>query len=413
MNILLINPPQRTGSHQPPMGLALLAAVLERAGHKVKIGDVGTQWLDAIQDADVVGITAVTPTITAAWQLAKDVKARNPRAKIILGGQHASLLPEESLNAAPFDVVVTGEGEKTILDAINGAHGIMPGERIRQMDNLPYLAYHLLDWGQYSYMAPHGKYRPTLPMQTSRGCPYSCAFCSKPVFGKDYRAMSPWRVLSEIRDVVNAYGVREIAFYDDVFTMDKKRTHEICEGLLKQGIKIHWTCETRVNLVDLDLLQHMKQAGCMAIAYGIESGSPRIRMQLNKGITGAQIETAVSWTQKAGIETIGYFMVGTPGETADDVQATIDFAVDLGLDYAQFSQTMAYPGTALYESLPEKPKTWDELTYTGNGHHTAHQAYKAFYQRPGYVWQRIKSMHSIPDLVQNLRGVGVLVRGKV
>jgi anaerobic magnesium-protoporphyrin IX monomethyl ester cyclase len=419
MNVALINPKQKTGYPQPPMGLALLAAVLEQNGHHVAIFDMNMRDKDFTviydaSDVDVIGITATTPTVTRAWEIARNAKEDFPKAKIIMGGQHVSLLPEETLKSAPVDVVVKGEGEKTILEAIsenNRASGVLVGSPVTQpeIDALPYLAYHLLPWRAYRYMAPHGKYPPTIPMITSRGCPYHCAFCSKPVFGNNYRAQSAWRVVSEVRDVARAYGICEIAFYDDVFTLDKKRTHEICDRLLSEGVKVHWTCETRVNLVDRDLLKHMKQAGCMAIAYGIESGSAAMRSKLSKGITLDQIEDAVEWTHEAGIETIGYFMVGNPGETPAQVKETVQFAKDLRLDYAQFSQTMAYPGTALYDSLIDKPKSWDSMTYTGGGN----AATRSFYFRPAYLWQRISGIHSMADLAMNLRGVGVLVKGKV
>ena len=136
----------------------------------------------------------------------------------------------------------------------------------------------------------------------------------------------PQILLREIIYIKDKFGIREIAFYDDVFTMNKKRTLEIADGILRKGLNIQWTCETRVNLVDKELLRHIKQAGCYAIAYGIESASPEILKSLHKDITLEQVEEAVRITREAGLQTVGYFMIGSPGENPDTINKTIQFA---------------------------------------------------------------------------------------
>jgi len=295
LRVNLIAPSQNDRYAQPPMGLALLAAILEKEGYQVAILDanaLGIQPEDIVPlvtNADVIGLTAMTPTIGAATSIARSLKQANPDLSIILGGAHATLLPEETLaNNQEIDVIVRGEGEETILkllralgdkqalDSIPGVSYRKDGEIISNpvasknvdMDSLPFLAYHLFPWQRYRPHPPHGRAYPFAAIITSRGCPYQCSYCSKPVFGSKFRAQTPERVVAEVAYYIENFGIREIAFYDDVFTLDKKRAYAIADELIKAGIKIYWTCETRVNLVDRELLQHMKRAGCYAVAYG-------------------------------------------------------------------------------------------------------------------------------------------------
>ncbi|MFC1946205.1 B12-binding domain-containing radical SAM protein, partial [Chloroflexota bacterium] len=256
---------------------------------------------------------------------------------------------------------------------------------------------------------------------------YNCAYCSKPIFGRTFRSMSAGRVVGEINYLREKLGVREIAFYDDVFTIDKKRIHEICEALLSGGVKIGWTCETRVNLVDKELLTHMKEAGCYSVAYGIESAAPEILGLLHKDITPEQVSGAVRLTQEAGLDTVGYFMLGSPGETPDTIEQTIRFARELGLDFAQFSLTTPFPGTELYELLGERKDSvaWESYIYSGGDSRMlpiftsdglsredlkewTRRAYREFYLRPTYVFQRLRKLRSWGDVKVNLNGLGML-----
>jgi len=268
-------------------------------------------------------------------------------------------------------------------------------------------------------------------MITSRGCPYKCSYCSKPVFGYKFRAQSPERVAEEVAYCKEKFGVREIAFYDDVFTLNKKRAYAIADVIMERELKIYWTCETRVNLVDKSLLHHMKQAGCYAIAYGIESASQEILNTLNKGITPEQTEEAVHMSREVGMQTIGYFMIGSPGETPETISETIEFAKKLKLDFAQFAVTMPFPGTQLYDLYLKDKKDdipWENFTYEGMGRgvtpvfesselsranlqHWVKQAYKGFYLRPSYLWQRIRQVKSIGDLKVNIKGLSMLLEG--
>ena len=301
MKVVLINPPQFGKYAQPPMGLALLAAVLEKEGFDTRIVDANAQGLGPeevaplVADADAVGLTAMTPTIGAAIEIAGQLKSVKPDLPVILGGAHATLLPEETLASAPgVDIIVRGEGEKVFPDLLRSLESKqtvdnIPGISYRKdgevidtagattnidLNSLPFLAYHLLPWRRYRPHPPHGRASPFAAVITSRGCPYHCSYCSKPVFGSKFRAQSAERVVEEIAYYQEKFGIKELAFYDDVFTLDGKRAYAIAENILRRGLKVHWTCETRVNLVNKELLHSMKRAGCYAIAYGIESASP-------------------------------------------------------------------------------------------------------------------------------------------
>jgi radical SAM superfamily enzyme YgiQ (UPF0313 family) len=280
------------------MGLALISAVLERAGYAVNLLDANAMRLQPeetaalAEGADVIGLTAMTPTAGAAMSIAKCIKQINPAVPVILGGVHATLLPEETLAKAPaIDIILRGEGEDVLLELLKVIEqkqplNSVPSISYRQdgniisteaatgsidIDSLPFHAYHLLNLDSYQPGPPHGRAAPFAAIMTSRGCPYRCAYCSKPVFGKNFRAQSAERVLAEIDYLKDNFGIKEFAVYDDVFTLNNKRAMAIAEGIIKKKLDIIWTCESRVNLVDEELLRKMKQAGCYAIAYGIES----------------------------------------------------------------------------------------------------------------------------------------------
>ena len=457
LKITLINPPQNTRYPQPPLGLALLAAILGKNGYKVKILDANAagftpaEAASSVKDTDIVGITAMTPTIGTALQIARDIKKINPGLTIILGGPHVTLMPEETLaSTKDIDVIVRGEADETILELMSALENKRPMDNIpgisykkdgktihnalrdivTDMDLLPYPAFDLLPWQRYQPHPPHGMYKPFAAMVTSRGCPYRCAYCSKPVFGSKFRAQSAERVVNEMAYLQEKFGVREIAFYDDSFTLDKKRIHAITEKIREKGLKIAWTCETRVNLVDKELLRHMKQAGCYAVAYGIETAAPEIMKVIQKDITLDQVEKAVQAHHEIKLQVVGYFMLGSPGETPETIQQTINFAKKLKVDFAQFSVTTPFPATELYDIYMrgrKEPPKWEDFVYAGTDNPTTpvfesdkltredlkawtSKAYRSFYLRPGYIWQRLKRCTSWAEIKTNFKGLEMLLR---
>jgi len=442
------------------MGLATIAAVLEQRGYAVSVLDANVLGLPPeavvprVAGADVIGLTATTPTVGAAMDIARHLKQARPELPVILGGAHATLLPGETLAQAPeIDIIVRGEGEETVLELLpaleaqkpldtiagisyrrNGeAFSTPPRSTVIDMDALPFLAYHLLPWRRYRPHPPHGRALPFAAVITSRGCPYHCAYCSKPVFGRKFRAQRPERVVDEVANLQDKFGIREIAFYDDVFTLDQKRAGAIADGIIKRGLKVLWTCETRVNLVDPELLRRMKQSGCYGIAYGIESASPEILRVLSKDITLEQAGAAVRMTREAGIQATGYFMIGSPGESVATIKKTIRFARDLKLDFAQFAATLPFPGTELYKIYRQsagRDIPWESLLYSGADEQITpvfesaqlsrddikywiRRAYREFYLRPAYIWKRLRRLGYRGELRNNLEGFFMLLKSIV
>ena len=454
--MLLINPSWNTRYPQPPLGLASLAAVLEKDGHQIEILDANALQLseydvvEKVDGADIIGITAMTPIINSAIQIAKGIKQNNPDCTIILGGPHATTLPEETLNnASEIDIIVKGEGEETIVELCNTLEGDGHIEDVRgivyrnngvikstptrppimNLDSLPFLAYHLLPLDKYKLHPPHGREYPVMAMLASRGCPYNCIFCSKSVFGSKLRCQSPERTVSEIVYLKERFKVKEIAFYDDIFTLNKKRTVQFTKELEEQNPDIPWTCEARVNLINEEILREMKKAGCYMIAYGIESGNQMILNNLRKKITIEQIKSAIETTHKAGIQSVGYFMLGSPGETPETIRQTIDFAKSLPLDFAQFAITIPFPGTDLYNLYLDsgnKNTKWDDFIYANLKSSSAPvfetdalskedlqgwnaRAYKEFYLRLSYIRKRFMGIRSIGDLKTNINGFSMFL----
>jgi anaerobic magnesium-protoporphyrin IX monomethyl ester cyclase len=457
LNIALVNPPQYTRYPQPPLGLALIAAVLEKAGYKVTLLDANALNLQPedvpslISGADVVGLTAMTPTIFTAFRIAHFIKQSNPDLKIIMGGAHATMLPEETMNStSDIDIIIRGEGEESIFEVLHALESKQSIENIAgitfrknadimstssrtscvNMDTLPFPAYHLLPRSKYRPHPPHGISSPFAAVVTSRGCPYHCAYCSKPVFGSTFRSQSPDKVVDELKYLKERFSVKEVAFYDDSFTLDKKRVHSICDKIVSSKVKISWTCETRVNLVDRELLLHMKRAGCYAIAYGIESAAPEVIKMLHKDTTIPQVEEAVRLSREMGLQVVGYFMIGSPSETPDTIRQTIGFAKKLKVDFAQFAVTTPFPGTELYDMYMRERQDkipWDSFVYAGTDNSTTpvfesdklsradlkiwlKKAYREFYLRPGYFWQRLRRCTSWAEIRMNFKGLGMLLK---
>lgn len=426
MRIALVNPNTYTPYPQPPLGLLSIATVCRAHGHDVRIVDANAANLSSekvvalVELSDLIGITATSLSYPEAEFLAQRIRKEYLTKFIVLGGVHATLAPDEVMKAGIFDAVVVGEGEKIMLIMLDILEkGIYQGGIMVDLDTIPPLAYDLLD-GRYRAMAPHGLHKPFMPVLTSRGCPFQCSFCSKAVFGSTYRAKSVQGVIDEINRLVGEFGIREIIFYDDVFTMDKRRTVELSNRIAG---RVSWACEARVNLVDKDVLQAMKRGGCYAVAYGIESGDPGILRRLSKNITPNQVEQAVRYSKEAGLRVIGYFMLGSPGETPDTIKQTINWAIKLGIDYAQFSITTPLPGSELYEMVPESRRA-NSYAMVGQDHpglcsldtsqlsKAVSRAYRRFYLRPGYILQQVRRMaQSWSESRMVLDGFRVFLRG--
>lgn len=402
-DVLLVQPPLvsdmrygRLAKHGPntmPFGLATMAAVLEQHGVQVAIYDamaLGHSVSEAVSviknsAAGIIGLSFMTPMYSVVRDLTRAVREELPSSRIIMGGAHPTILPEQTLADFPWvDCLVLGEGEITFSELVTAyANGssidCIPGVAFRDggqtvltsprspvldLDSLPMPAWHLLPMSSYRPTTSRFRRLPSHCLLTSRGCPMNCAFCSQTI-GRELRLKSAERVLAEIEVLVGTYGAKELIFYDSCFTLNRRHVVSICEGMISRGLhrKVSWSCETRVDTIDRELLFLLKKAGCWSVHFGVESGSQRLINLVNKKISKAQVRQAFSWAHEAGLHTAAFFMLGLPTETAAESRETIDFAKELKPGFAQFTITVPFPGTPLYDlalgSGSFRPDDWD------------------------------------------------------
>jgi len=376
MKIMLINSAGKFSEYESiraPLGIMYLGAVLENEGYNVRLLDScksitnGNPYNEVVLEnfrkfkPDVVGISALTPIYPLAKEIAANIKNIDD-VPILIGGAHPSALPDETLADENVDIVVRGEGEATIVELIeklengksledvkgisfkNGGKIVHNPLRplIKDLDSIPFPARHLLPMDDYK----------TMTMMTSRGCPYNCIYCFK-IDGPNFRARSPENVVSEIEEIIEKYGNRKIYFHDDLFTFNAQRVMDICALLIKRGVDAKFVCESRVNTVSKDMLKSLKEAGCVAIHFGVESGDQRILDLINKKITVQQARDAFKFTREVGLYAHGYFMIGFPWDTHESVRKTIKLANEIA-DTAQFALVTPYPGTKMWEIAKER-----------------------------------------------------------
>ena len=374
MKILLINPPcpniireslppiveDSTGVY-PPLGLLYIAAYAESVPDcEVKIIDCQAQdighdqigKLAAAYSPDVVGIQAMTFTLIDAAMVADAVKLHMPESMIVFGGPHPTLYPAESLSLKGVDVVVVGEGEHPFreliisiqngkpIDSIEGVFTKNGAEQtfshklqyIKDLDTLKTPARHLLDMSLYqSPLASHDR---ITTMMSSRGCPGRCTFCDRPQMGKVFRKRSAKNVVDEMVDCYKHYDIREFTFYDDTFTIDKKRVIDVCNLLNEKKLDVRWDIRARIDTMTPEMIARLRRAGCMRIHYGVETGSPRLQKLVKKHLDLNRVKDVFEATKKEGIETLGYFMIGLPSETREEMERTFQLMTTLPMDYA-------------------------------------------------------------------------------
>lgn len=402
-HLTLLNPPYPSGAPEAifiPLGISYLAAFLENNGYTVDVIDC--QVLNLTQrelegefrrlQPDVVGVTAATLTYEPALEIVKTAKEACPNCLTVMGGPHVTVMDEQSISESPeTDIVVRGEGEQTMLELahlvsnsnlknlkeVAGITFRKNGQIFRTHDrpfiqNIDTLPHPTLKHFQLSKYRILGK--TYLPVITSRGCPFQCAFClSSQMCGRSFRARSPKNVLDELEWLRDTYSADAFTFYDDTFTFDINRALAICEEMKNRKFSIPWDCRTRVDRVTKEVLAKLRNTNCHLIHFGVESGSQKMLNAMKKGTTVEQNEKAIKWAKEVGISVAISVIVGYPGETPDMLKQTIDFIRRTEPDYVYMCEAVPYPGTELYSLV--KDLGW-ELSSEWSQYHEHTQIFK-------------------------------------
>jgi len=425
---------------RPSVAMATLAACCLERGQDVKLldlslaqfegkvpGEVMTDILNSYKP-DFVCFSFTTPLFDECCEYAKFVREKLPNATLVAGGVHPTIYPEEVLKKSESDIAVMAEGDFILPQIIEANNDITKLEKIEgiafkdkkgkiiktprgrgveNMDDLPLPAWNLLPVKKYTMPKIMTKKNPVGSMETSRGCLAGCTYCNKSVFGRKWSGKSAKRVVDEL-EYMKKCGFNEVHVYADMFTTDLDRAKDICDLIIKRGLKISWKldCGIRIDSVEPELYKKLKAAGCYGVGYGLESGSQKILDKIHKGLNIKEAHNAIKWANEAGIETVGFFMFGLPGETVETMEETIKLATQLKLDYAKVTLATPFPGTALYAELQAKGRIKSQEWSAYNFHTPSkvydhdnldwdvmqeyyEKFYKKYYFRPSYLIRRL------------------------
>ena len=446
----------KVGSIEMPNGLCYLAASTRKAGYKTEIIDAHAMNLsnDKLTNLIInknpkyVGISANTINIYSTADLAKKIKNIKPRIKIIVGGPHITTVPVETMKRFPeIDIGVIGEGEITIVDLFNtmrkkrknlkkvkgivyrkGKKIVITEKRefIKNLDMLPPPAFDLLPEFKKYYKPPAWSLHEKVSALfiTSRGCPGQCTFCDRSVFGNICRAHSAEYVMKVIRNLYYKYSVRHLRLIEDNLLLFRERLKKICNAIIKENLKISWSCFARADFVNLEILRLMKKAGCWQISYGIETGEQKILDVEKKNITLKQIERAVKLTRKVGIRVVGFNMIGHPLETIKTMKKTIDFNKRIKVDDFKAEFLTPFPGTEVYLTVDKYgtlDKDWRKMgVYKGPSFipyglteelliEWHKRGLRQFYLQPRIILSYIKQIKSLNDIKTLFLGASVVI----
>lgn len=439
----------------PPMGILYLAGALREHGkHEVKlldciadklqpgdVADVAEQW-----DADVIGLTVYTPNLFDALILTRELKRKFPNKKLLWGGPHTSLFPEESMAQPEVDYLLTGECEQSLpafLDALETGDAVshIPGvwfrdglavsntgapAYVQDIDTLPYPAFELV--GFKKYFSAIGTGLPVGSICSSRGCPFHCTFCCKPY--STYRSRSVNNILCEMQRYYDN-GIREFFFFDDLFNASAKRVIEISIGIVEKGwFDIVWSFRGRVDAVDEEMLVMAKRAGCRQILFGVEDSTDEGLKAIKKKITLEQVRRAVRLCRKVGIVTSTNWIIGFPHHrTREDILRLIDNAVSIDSDFAQFNICIVYHGTEIFDLAVQKglldnniwrkhaatpipnfvEPIWEEHLSRHDLSELLIRCYRRFYFRPLSILRKLRAVRHVKELLLFVRGALTLL----
>ena len=439
--------------HVPPASLLAVAAILERAGVEVQLIDMVAERLSfenalarvkAFSPA-MLGFTLTTYSFHSAMKWIRRFRD-GTGLPILAGGAHASIYPDETMTHPEIDYLVLGEADRPLPEFIKRltAGGSLEGiksfayrhdgrvvvdktvEILENIDDAPFPALHLVKNELYGSILSQRKNYTAL--MSSRGCPYRCTFCDQKK--TPYRMRSPQSLVEEIKRNYYRFGIRDFDIWDSTFTANEKRVMEICERLVGEKLNISWRIRARVDSVNEPMLDALKGAKCRTVLYGIESSNRDILTRMKKDITPERVEHIIAYTKKVGMQTLGYFMFGYPGETRATMEATIQFALGLPLDYVQMTVLVPFPDTAIYEYYKERRLgdywyrfTLDldldqeielietELTRAQTASIVS-RAYRRFFFRPGIILNQFINVRSFAEFRRLFGGALGLARAE-
>lgn len=432
-------------STMPPLGLLQVAAMFEAAGHPVHALDFSVMPMDgrlqrAIQKYDpaFIGFSCSAPCLPGVQQMVREIRDAGCDAVILCGGPDATARPEVYLRRGMADVVVLGEGEFSAPDVVARWPdiGAIPGlaflrggalvrtappARVLDLDALPRPARHLLPMDLYR-LAPGYRQNPrSASVFFHRGCPQRCTFCDKVIFGQKLTFRSAASILDELESLSRTYGVSEFRFHDDRFLVHPRRAEELLDLMIERDLGITWFCAERCDRLPPPLLEKMKRAGCYRIEAGVEAGSQRVLDLVRKGVTKEDAREGFRRAQDAGIGVLSNFILGFPTETRQEMEETIDFAIDLDPDYAAFFMFQPYPGT---EIAAEFGLPWDDdhRRFSRLPHpsyalpndemeRVIDLAYRRFYLHPTRCWRLLRQVDHPQDLLTMSMAAISMLRG--
>jgi len=449
--MILITPRSNFWFTYPHLGIGYIAACLEEIGEKVSLLDLQHTFDYKARLAaefprhSAVGITVNVANVASALDVAGFIRDNYPAKKIIMGGPLATAAYPEFIGRWA-DIVVLGEGEQTIVELacradlakIDGIaywdNGLLVNPRrpyISDLDAIPYPAWHLMDLAKYTCPTP----RRTAIMTTSRGCPYDCINCTKFIHGYQPRERSIDNVMAEIDLLFNQFGVREIHFWDDLFTYKPQRVKELCRALIAAdypGLRLAIPAGIRADSDDEEMFVAMRQAGFYGLVMAVESGSQKVLDGLGKRIDLKKVPATARMLTRLGFKVGAFFMLGTPFDTRQTMEQTIDFAKRLKIHGAYFFITMPLPGTKLYDRVEKQGRFLQDMRVCGHGYddgkavyeigrlkardveYMFKKAYREFYFRPAQLWRSmVKSLEDPGVIVHMLKqGLRILLRGR-
>lgn len=435
----------------PPLSLMYVAAIMEKEGAQVDIIDMDAECLSYAQtlerikrfSPDLLGFTMTTSSFHPVLQWLKEFK-KDTGLPVVVGGEHIKLYPYETMSHKEIDFCIVGEGELPIPEFLKAFRTGGPYEGVKSLgyrdkdgtvrvdttkqavadiDMVPRPALHLIKNELYENVLTRRK--NFTAMVSTRGCPFRCAFCNQNL--QPYRTRSAMSFVDEVEDNLRKYNIRDFDIYDSTFTADKKRVIAICNEIKRRKLDVGFTVRSRVDVVNQEMLDALKSAGCHTIMYGVESSSLEILKRMNKKITPQRCTEIINYTHRLGIDMLGFFMFGFPGETKETIEDTIRFALELPLDYAQFTVLLPFTETEIYDYYRERglEDYWGEVTVdpskervielidTGVTREEASRyvalAYKKFYFRPRIILKRFLRVRSWREFKRLAKGaLGIL-----